>query len=281
MGRALVSAGTLYVVGTPLGNLGDISDRGREILRGVSLVAAEDTRRTRILLDGLDAHPRVLALHAHSHQESIAGVIDALQAGRDVALVTDAGTPAVSDPGAALVRAALDAGIQTVAVPGPSAVTAALSVSGFPADRFLFLGFLPRKGSQRARILEQAALSEWTVVLFESPERLVRLLEDLSRVSNETRRASVARELTKVHEECRSGTLSELAAYYRENRPRGEVTVVLEGSARHGVEFDREAVEHRARELLARGDSRRDVAGRLAEEFSMPRREAYRLVNEL
>ncbi|MFQ6044975.1 MAG: 16S rRNA (cytidine(1402)-2'-O)-methyltransferase [Gemmatimonadales bacterium] len=277
----LVTEGTLYVVATPLGNLGDITDRAREVLRGVPMVAAEDTRRTRILLDRLDAHPRIVALHAHSRATDVARVIDALEGGEDVALVTDAGTPSVSDPGAALARAAREAGVATVAVPGPSAVTAALSISGLPADRFLFLGFLPRKGSSRAKLLKQAVSSEWTVVLFESPERLVRLLEDLARRSDAGRTAAVARELTKVHEECRTGTLSELAAYYRKNKARGEVTVILEGSPPHGVAVDRDRLLERARELLASGGTKRDVAGRLADEFAIPRREAYQLVNEL
>jgi 16S rRNA (cytidine1402-2'-O)-methyltransferase len=279
--RALVSAGALYVVATPLGNLGDLSDRAKQVVRGVSVVVAEDTRRSRILLNQVDAHPRVSSLHEHSPAERLESVIRTLQSGEDVALLTDAGTPAVSDPGAALVAAARRAGIDVIAIPGPSAVTAALSVAGFPADRYLFMGFPPRKGRPRHRLLEQAVESEWTVVLFESPRRLTRLLDDLAAHSDPDREAAVARELTKVHEECKTGTLSDLAVYYRQNPPRGEVTVLLAGRPRARTAPDPDELRERARALLAGGTSTRDVADQLAAEFSIPRREAYRVVISL
>lgn len=274
-------SGTLYVVATPLGNLGDLSDRAKVVLRAVPLVAAEDTRRARVLLGHVGARPRVLSCHAHSPPKRIDLLARRLAEGEDVALLTDAGTPSVSDPGTTLVRRARETGAPVVVIPGPSAVAAALSVSGLPADRYTFLGFLPRKGAERRRLVEAAARSAWTVVVFESPERLVRLLEDLARVCGGGRDAAVARELTKVYEEVKTGTLSDLAVYYRETPPRGEVTVLVAGAAAPGPSVRDEDLRARARALLARGMSRRDVAASLASEFAVSRREAYRMVTSL
>lgn len=278
-----MSGGTLHVVATPLGNLGDLSTRAAATLRAVDLVAAEDTRRTRALLSHLDAHPELVSFHAHSPPARLAQVLGALREGRSVALVTDAGTPTVSDPGADLVAAAREAGIDVVAVPGPSAVAAALSISGLPADRYLFLGFPPRKGTDRARFLEEAAASAWTVVCYEAPGRLVQLLADLGGAAGGARRAAVARELTKVHEELRTGTLADLTAYYGAHPPRGEVTVLLagRGTRADAPSADPDAIRERAAGLLSEGLSRRDAAARLAEEFPLSRNEAYKMVMEL
>lgn len=276
-----MSAGTLYVVATPLGNLGDMSERAQALLRAVPLVAAEDTRRARVLLNHVDAHPRVLSFHAHSPSARLDRLTRELLDGKDMALLTDAGTPTVSDPGASLVRRARAAGAPVVVIPGPSAVAAALSVSGLPADRYLFLGFLPRKGAERQRLLDAAARSPWTVVLFESPERLVPLLEDLARVGGGERTGVVARELTKMHEELKAGTLSDLAVYYTETPPRGELTVLLAGAPDRAPSPSAADLRDRARVLLARGMSRRDVANSLAGEFAVSRNEAYRMVTSL
>jgi 16S rRNA (cytidine1402-2'-O)-methyltransferase len=273
--------GTLFVVATPLGNLGDLSPRAAETLRTVTAVAAEDTRHTRPLLTHIGASPDLISVHAHSSDTAIQRVLTLLASGRDVALVTDAGTPAVSDPGVALVSAARARDFPVVTIPGPTAVAAALAVSGLPADRYLFLGFLPRKGGERRRLLGAVAQSEWTVVLFESPNRTAELLEDLVLTCGEQRRGAVARELTKLHEETRDGTLAELAGYYRDAPPRGEVTVIVAGRGKPAPEESRPDPEERARELLAGGMSRRDVADRLAEETGISRNTAYRLVNEL
>lgn len=279
MGRPLVAPGTLYVVGTPLGNLGDLSPRAAEVLRAVNLVAAEDTRRTRTLLAHVGARPRVVTVHAHASSARLDSVIRALGEGSSVALLTDAGMPGISDPGASLVAHARAAGIPVVSVPGPSAATAALSVSGFPADRYLFLGFLPRKGPDRAALIERAARSEWSVVLFEAARRLASTLGDLVAACGATRRAVVARELTKVHEETPAGTLAELEGYYREHPPRGEVTIVIEG-ARQPVtaQVDLDAARERARRLLDQGLTRRDAAATLAGELGLTRNRAYALV---
>jgi 16S rRNA (cytidine1402-2'-O)-methyltransferase len=274
--------GTLYVVGTPLGNLGDLSTRAAEVLRSVPVVAAEDTRRTRGLLSHLGAHPDLLSFHAHSDDHRLDSLLEILRSGRDVALVSDAGTPTVSDPGADLVAQALAAKIPVVPVPGPSAVVAAISASGLTGDRYLFLGFIPRKGRERARLLTRAATEEWSVVLFEAPPRLVSLLEDLISLAGADRIAVVARELTKLHEEIRAGTLGELLDYYTAVPPRGELTIVLRGTGTPVPEPDRteDAVEQ-ATSLLAEGLTRREVARRLTESLGLPRNEAYKLVMEL
>jgi 16S rRNA (cytidine1402-2'-O)-methyltransferase len=271
--------GTLYVVATPLGNLGDLAPRAAEALRQASVVAAEDTRRTRGLLSHLGASPTLLSFHAHSGEHRLETLLEILGDGRDVALVTDAGTPGVSDPGADLVAAARAAGFTVVPIPGPSAVATALSAAGMPADRYLFLGFLPRKGAERTRLVARAATEEWSVVLFEAPSRLVALLRDLAVVTGPARRAMVARELTKLHEELRGGTLGELADYYSETAPRGELTIVMEGTGTPAPAPDRttDAMEE-ATALLAEGLSRREVARRLTETLGMPRNDAYRLV---
>jgi 16S rRNA (cytidine1402-2'-O)-methyltransferase len=274
--------GILYVVATPLGNLGDLSARAIEVLRAVPVVAAEDTRRTRGLLSHLGASPRLLSYHAHSEEPRLEALLEILHEGRDVALVSDAGTPVVSDPGTDLVAAARASGITVVPIPGPSAVATALSAAGLKGDRYLFLGFIPRKGSERARLLARAASEEWSVVFFEAPPRLADLLDDLARAVGGGRRAVVARELTKLHEEFRTGTLAELAGYYSEHPPRGEITIVLEGTGAPAEPPDRtgEAVEQ-ATLLLAEGLTRREVVRRISETLGLPRNDAYRLVMEL
>jgi len=273
--------GTLYVVATPLGNLGDLSPRAAETLTRAAVVAAEDTRRSKTLLQHVGSRAELVSFHAHSAAKAQRRLYDLLASGRDVALVTDAGTPAVSDPGAELVAGARARGIPVVSIPGPTAVGAALAVSGLPADRYLFLGFLPRKGRDRARLLETVARSQWTVVLFEAPTRVAELLADLTSVCGPTRRAAVARELTKVFEETRDGTLPELAGYYAEAPVRGEITVVVAGTGTAPREAPPPDPENRARLLLAEGLTRKDVAERLAEETGISRNSAYRLVNEL
>jgi 16S rRNA (cytidine1402-2'-O)-methyltransferase len=276
-----VVSGTLYVIASPLGNLADLSERAVQILRQVELIAAEDTRRARILLSHIGARPKVYSYHAHSP----AGRLDLLErflvGGADVALLTDAGTPTVSDPGSELVLRARAAGANVVPIPGPSAVATALSVSGMPADQYTFLGFLPRKGPERRRQLEAVAASPRTVVVFEAANRLLRLLLDLSESCGPDRPGMVARELTKVHEELKCGNLADLAVYYEEHTPRGEVTVLIAGTEPVEPAVDAETVRSRAQALLADGLSRKDAANRIAAEFSLPRREVYRMVTEL
>jgi 16S rRNA (cytidine1402-2'-O)-methyltransferase len=277
-----VPFGTLYVVATPLGNLGDLSRRAVELLSKVPVVAAEDTRRTRGLLTHLEARPTLLSFHAHSVEHRLETILDILRSGRDVALVSDAGTPSVSDPGTDLVAEARASGISVVPIPGPSAVATILSAAGLPADRYLFLGFIPRKGRERTRLLSRAAAEEWSVVFFEAPPRLVALLEELIPLAGPGRTAVVGRELTKMHEEIRTGTLGDLADYYTGVPPRGELTIVLQGTGQPAAEPDRteDAVEQ-ATSLLAGGLSRREVVQRLTQSLGLPRNEAYKLVMEL
>jgi len=276
-------AGTLYVVATPLGNLGDLSPRAADTLKRVAAVAAEDTRHSKPLLSHAGSRAELISFHEHSSERALERILRILSAGRDVALITDAGTPAISDPGVVLVAAARERGIQVVTIPGPSAVAASLSVSGIGADRYLFLGFLPRKGSDRRRLLSTAASSEWTVVMFEAPNRVTQLLADLMDVCGPDRPAAVSRELTKVFEETRAGTLQELSEHYAEAPARGEVTVVLTGTGKRRVAERLPAPDpgERAKALLAEGLSRKDVAHRLVEETGISRNAAYRLVSEL
>ncbi|PYO60861.1 MAG: 16S rRNA (cytidine(1402)-2'-O)-methyltransferase [Gemmatimonadetes bacterium] len=274
-------SGTLYVVATPLGNLDDLSPRAAATLCRVIAVAAEDTRHTRTVLAHVGSRAELMSFHAHSSDAALRRILHLLGTGKDVALVTDAGTPAVSDPGAALVAAARERDVPVVTVPGPTAVAAALAVSGLPADRYLFLGFPPRKGGDRRRLLDTVAKSEWTVVLFEAPNRTAELLADLAGACGGARRAAVARELTKVFEETRAGTLTDLAGYYAEAPPRGEVTVVVAGTGRAVREEPAPDPEAMARALLAQGLTRKDVADRLAAETGITRNTAYRLVNDL
>jgi len=274
-------AGTLYVVATPLGNLGDLSPRAADTLKTVAAVAAEDTRHTKTLITHVGSHAELISFHAHPSERALERILDLLGTGKDVALVTDAGTPTVSDPGAVLVAAARARDFPIATIPGPTAVAAALAVSGLGADRYVFLGFLPRKGGDRRRLLEVVAESEWTVVLFEAPNRVADLLSDLAEVCGDDRDVAVSRELTKVFEETRAGTLAELAGYYAEAPPRGEVTIVVSGTGKAAPEEVTIDPETRARALLAQGMTRKDVADQVAEETGISRNAAYRLVNDL
>lgn len=278
-----MTTGTLYVVATPLGHLGDLTHRAAEVLRSVPVVAAEDTRRSRALLAHLQAHPdKLISYHAHAGAGRAELLTAILREGRDIALVTDAGTPAVSDPGAALVAAVRAAGIRVVPIPGPSAVAAALSAGGMPADRYVFVGFLPRKGAERRRLLGRTATEEWTTVFFEAPGRLGELLEDLAGVAGAGREAVVARELTKMHEEIRAGTLADLLEHFASDSARGEVTVLLRGTGAPPPAPDRtEEAGVLARELLAAGHSRKETAREVAERMGLSRNDAYRLVMDL
>lgn len=274
--------GTLYVVATPLGHLGDLTARAAETLRRAPVVVAEDTRHSRKLLSHLGAHPRLLSSHAHSGPGAARAVLAALAQGEDVALVTDAGTPAISDPGSELVREVRSAGFGVVPIPGPSAVATALSAAGFPADRYVFLGFLPRKGPERARLVSRVAGEEWTTVLFEAPGRVGPLLADLAQACGPGRSAVVARELTKIHEEFRHGTLEELAAVFGTDgdSPRGECTVLIAGAGPAPDDDSTERARPAAARLRAAGVSRKEVAALLTDLFGVPRNDAYRLAVE-
>lgn len=268
--------GILYVIGTPIGNLGDLSPRAAELLRTVDLLVAEDTRVTRKLLSHLDARTPCISYHEHSRPAQLERVLAALESG-DVAQVTDAGSPTVSDPGRSLVEAAASRGHEVVAVPGPSAITAALSVSGMPGDRFTFLGFLPRKTSERRSVLSGAADETGTLVAFETPQRIVSALEDIASTLG-SRRISVCREMTKLHEEVFRGTASGAVEYFSTGRPRGEFVLVIEGASRVRPEASDEAITEAMEELAREGLSGRSLVEAVVDATGAPRRRVYRLV---
>jgi 16S rRNA (cytidine1402-2'-O)-methyltransferase len=229
-----VNLGRLAVISTPIGNLGDLSPRARDELAAAELVAAEDTRRTGQLLTTLGLSRPLVSLHEHNETERIGELLERLRAGARIALVSDAGTPLLSDPGFELVRRVAQEGISIVAVPGPSAITAALSIAGLPTERFSFEGFLPARLAERRTRLAELAAESRTLVFFEAPHRIAECLEDMSAAFGATRRAAVARELTKVFETVYRGTIAELAILARgdANFTRGEITVVVEGAPR-------------------------------------------------
>lgn len=260
-------AGTLHLVGTPIGNLGDITQRAIETLKDVERIYAEDTRRTRVLLSalGITGKP-VASLHAHSSERTIATALEILQEGRSIALVTDAGMPSISDPGLALVRAAREAGIAVTAAPGPSAVTTAVALSGLVEGPFLFLGFLPRKGRARRDALGRIASSDVPVVLFEAPQRATATLEDLAGCCGD-RRIAVCRELTKRFEEVRLGTAAELAQSPLEWR--GELTLVIAGGSAPVASAEEVAasLEERIDALVAAGHPVKHIVGVLSSDY--------------
>lgn len=226
------AAGRLYVVATPIGNLDDLSVRARGILQSCSLIAAEDTRHTGLLLQHLGIDTPLLSLHEHNELDRAPGLVSQLRAGASIALVSDAGTPAISDPGFDLVRTAAVAGIEVIAVPGPCAAIAALSIGGLPTDRFCFEGFLPARGAARRKRLETLANEARTLVFYESPHRVHETLEDCAKAFGDTRSATVAREITKMHETTYRGSLRELSAR-AESDPdfrRGEIVLLIAGS---------------------------------------------------
>jgi 16S rRNA (cytidine1402-2'-O)-methyltransferase len=275
--------GTLYLVSTPIGNLRDLTRRAAETLGSVSRILAEDTRHTRKLLSHLGISVPLVSLHAHNEAAREGAVVGWLEAGEDLALVSDAGTPLVSDPGRRVVEGVLAAGHPVVPVPGPSAVLAALVATGLPSDRFTFLGFLPRKGPEREELLDHIAASPFTVVLFESPERTAPLLAALVESCGEGRRAALARELTKVHEEVVRGTLEELRDRFAAEAPRGEVTLVVEGASGGGRarEVDDAAARALAGALLGEGIAPSRVAREVARRLRIPKNQAYRTVQDV
>lgn len=283
-------SGALYLVATPIGNLEDITLRALRVLREAECVLAEDTRRTHILLKHHGIETRTASLHAHTSDARIETLADELAMGKRYALVTDAGTPLVSDPGAELVRACVARGVHVEAIPGASAVMAALCVAGVAAEHFRFVGFLPRSGKRRREALATIAAERLTSVMFEAPPRLPDTLADLRAACGDNRRAAVCRELTKLHEEVARGTLAELSARFSA-APRGELTLVIEGvrEQSHAADDDDDAAVVLPVPLdpvamidarLASGLGVREVAKELASMLGIDRREAYRRVVE-
>lgn len=264
----------LYLVATPIGNLGDITHRALEVLRSVSLIACEDTRHTRKLLQHYGITTRTISYHEHNEQQRARELIEALKQGNDIAVVSDAGTPSISDPGFRLVRAAIENGVTVVPVPGPSALVSALVAAGLPTDEFFFGGFLPAKSTARRARFTELRTVPGTLVFYEAPHRLAETLKDALEILGE-REAVVARELTKLHEELKRGRLSELAKHYSKEEPRGEIVLLIdrtvledirrdEGVALLVDQFERDGLDHRA------------ALKKAARELGLSRAEAYR-----
>lgn len=269
--------GTLYIVSTPIGNLGDFAPRAADVLRSVEAILAEDTRHTRALCERFEIRTPLVAYHDHNEAQATPGLVRRMTDGASFALVSDAGTPLVSDPGTRLVRAAIEAGVPVVPLPGPSALLAALAGAGLPTDRFTFFGFLPRKGGDRTRTLGELLALRHTAVLYEAPNRLAQTLADLAAAGAGERATVVARELTKQYEEFRRGTVAELAAYYHDHEPRGEIVLVLAG-APDDVQPEA-ALEARAAALRAEGKGAREIQQALLA-AGASRNLAYRLAHE-
>lgn len=270
--------GTLYLVATPIGNLEDITLRALRVLREVALIAAEDTRRTGKLLARYEIETPLISYHDHSADQRVEELLTRL-ASEDVALVSDAGSPLISDPGYELIQAAAHQGIPVVPVPGPSAVIAALSASGLATDSFLFSGYLPRKGNERRRMLQGQANAQHTLIFFEVPHRLHASLEDLIEVLGADRPAAVCRELTKLHEQIVRGTLSEIQAHLRDVDPRGEYTLVIGGAAGPGP-WTEDEVRQALEERIHSGDTPSQAARWVASQSGWSRREIYRFTLE-
>ena len=266
----------LVVVGTPIGNLGDLSPRAVEVLRDADVIACEDTRRVRQLLSaaGVAAGGRLIAVNDHNEAAAVRGVLERLGNGQTVAVVSDAGMPAISDPGERLVAASAAAGHVVQVVPGPSAALAALVVSGLPTGRFAFEGFLPRKGRARAERLAEVAADRRTTVLFEAPHRVRETVADLRAVCGASRRVAVARELTKRFEEVWRGTLDGAVEELDVEEPRGEYVLVLDGAPDPGP-ANASDVESALRDALARGVDKRAAVTLVAAQLNVPKREVY------
>lgn len=271
------AAGALILVGTPIGNLGDLAPRVIETLRDADLIACEDTRRTHALMShaGVAGGGRLRSIAAHDETARAAWVVQQVEAGLRVAYVTDAGMPGISDPGSKLVRACLDAGLGVEVVPGPTALTAALVLSGLPTDRFVFEGFLPRKGNGRTERLAEIAAETRTVVVYESPRRVVATLEELVTHCGPDRAVSLARELTKLHEEVRRGSLAGVIEQLNGEDPRGECVIVLGGADRERPSATTEEIDAALRLEIEAGTSKKDAAAIVSARLGISRREVY------
>ncbi|MHB1452461.1 MAG: 16S rRNA (cytidine(1402)-2'-O)-methyltransferase [Saccharofermentanales bacterium] len=295
--KNLVSGkGTLFLVGTPIGNYADLSARAREVLLDADMIAAEDTRRTGLLISHLGTKKRLISYHEHNKASKGEYLLTELLSGQNIALVSDAGMPCISDPGYELVRLCDGSGIRIIVVPGPCAAVTALAGSGFAGSRFVFEGFLPVKGRERKERLSAIAAYDFTVILYEAPHRVVKTLESLAAYGMGTRRITVAREMTKTYEEFIRTTVGEAIAYFKDTEPRGEFVLVIDGNPKSdkagtvsfldassadtapGIVDLRQTTENRIRELLDSGNTAKDSCGIIMKEAGLSRNEAYALV---
>ncbi|MEO1400628.1 MAG: 16S rRNA (cytidine(1402)-2'-O)-methyltransferase [Cyanobacteria bacterium J06635_1] len=270
-------AGILYLVGTPIGNLEDMTFRAVRILKEADLIAAEDTRHTGKLLHHFQIETPQISYHTHNARRRIPDLIAQLQSGKTIALVSDAGMPGISDPGYELVCACAAAGIVVSPIPGPSAVVSAIATSGLPTDRFVFEGFLPAKGKERKQRLDQLQAESRTLVLYESPHRLLKTLSDLSTTLGGDRSVTLARELTKRYESFWRGTLAEAIEHYQKTEPRGEFTVAIAGLPPKSIELSEDDLIAKLKALLDDGLSPSQASRQLAQTTGLPKRDIYQL----
>jgi 16S rRNA (cytidine1402-2'-O)-methyltransferase len=267
--------GALYIVGTPIGNLEDITLRAIRVLKEVDLIAAEDTRHSRILLNAHNIKTPLISLHEHNEKERSTLIVSRIEGGMSVAYISDAGTPCISDPGYHLVSLALENKISVIPIPGPSALIAALSVGGFPADHFLFCGFLPPKENKRRRFLESIRNEGNTIVFYESPIRIAHLLKDIHEVLGD-RQIVLTRELTKVFEEIKRGRVSDVLAEISAGKTKGELTVILQGASNEPVLFTDEEIQEKLLQLWAdRSISLRDAVAEVVRATGLPKKKVY------
>lgn len=271
---------TLVLVATPIGNMGDLSTRAATALRECGLVCCEDTRRTGLMLHNLGIDATLMRVDDHTEHDAIPRVLDALAEGRTVCLVTDAGTPGISDPGSRLVAAAIEHGHIVSAVPGPAAFVMALVISGLPTNKFVFEGFLARRGSERSQQLNAIAHHRYTVILYEAPHRLLRSLTDLATECTPQRRVAICRELTKMHEDVWRGTLADALVHFTTHEPKGEFVIVLDGAPVDSPASTAD-IDARLRDLLTSGMHTKDIAKLAAKEFDLAVKDVYTRVVDL
>ena len=272
-----VNSGTLYIVGTPIGNLEDTTFRAIKTLQKVDLIAAEDTRHTSKLLQHFQILTPQLSYHQHNEQSRIPELIEKLNQGKAIALVTDAGMPAISDPGYELVKVCVEANISVVPIPGVTASITALCASGLPTNKFIFIGFLPTKIKLREEQLEKLSNSLETVVLYESPYKLLQTLEDLAKILGGNRKIVLARELTKLHEEFWRGTVGQAIIHYQNNQPKGEFTLVIAGAEPELPVLSEDTIKQELQELFAQGISRSQASRQLSQKINLSRRKIYQI----
>lgn len=272
-----INLGSLYIVGTPIGNLEDITFRAINTLQKVDLIAAEDTRHTGKLLQHFQIQTPQISYHQHNQKTRIPELIETLNQGKNIALVTDAGMPGISDPGYELVEASIKANISVVPIPGVSASITALSASGLPTNQFIFIGFLPTKSKPRQQQLEALSNSLQTIILYESPHRLKITLEDLAKVLGKERKIVLAREITKLYEEFWRGTIGKAIIHYQSLQPKGEFTLVIGGAKSDKPELSEATIKAELQELFAQGISRSQASRQLAQQTNLSRRHIYQI----
>jgi 16S rRNA (cytidine1402-2'-O)-methyltransferase len=276
-----VISGTLYLVGTPIGNLEDMTLRAIEVLQKVDTIAAEDTRHTGKLLHHFQIKTPQISYHEHNRLERIPDLLKRLQGGASIALVTDAGMPCVSDPGYELVKACAEAGVSVVPIPGVTAVITGLAASGLRSDRFAFEGFLPAKENARVEYLERIKSEERTLIFYEAPHRMRETLSSMAAVFGKTRELTIARELTKRHEEFWRGTLAEAIDYYKTKEPQGEYTLIVAGAEVSIAVLTEAQLKAEMRRMLDAGESRSSISKQLAAQTDFPKRQLYQWALEL